>query len=270
MNKHELVKSKPNLTPASSLLAAFLLVCGVCISVSEGSADIDPATHNWSVDYDGYISFYAANSSGNGYHIVMKRKDSTSSLNAGHCETGAGTKLKHRHWEREFTGTEEGHVNNFYDWMYSSEPGIIRIGSPWNAQNCLSWAMDGYAAGANYNYWVDPGTGAQEGNKIFTDDCLARWPNDAQACDRLAYNELGSSEICHATIVCDVSGVQPTELEWKQGYSARYNYDTTGASNKYSTPGCDVNYNLGSAPTGDWWADYYWGIFATCTVYYDP
>lgn len=277
MYKYQTPKNKIRL-PSRLLvvLCTFLVVCILSTSISLASDDIDPSTYNWLTDpNDGMRGWQLINSSGNAYWVVTLYIHATTNLYDSHCKTDYGTKLEHYHSSGDFTGQYLTDANRYWDWYYSPIGGSsCRIASATNQTNCLCYAMDSYAGGANYDYWVEPGADNKQGNDMFTDDCSMRYPPiyaDVEVDDKLGYyylDEYYRTVVGHATIVNSVSSDEPTEIEWKNGHSGVYRWDCSSADDQYSTPGCDVTkFNVGEPPEGEYYPDYHDGGFGI--AFYD-
>lgn len=257
------------------VLCTFLAVCILFTSTSQASNDIDPCTYDWENDpNDGWSPWNLIDSSGNAnwfWSLVIR---ATTNLDDSHCKTDDGTKLEHHHYSSDLTGQDLIDANRFWDWFYSCVPGIVKLSSATNTTNCLCYAMDGYAGSANYDYWVNPGHEADQGNTIFADDCSMRLPPiyaDIEVDDRLAYWYYLPPELVvftHVTIVNSESGNEPTEIEWKNGHSGAYKWDNSSADDQYSTPGCDITkFDEGEPPEGEYNPDYEDGGFGV--AFYD-
>ena len=255
------------------VLCFFLVVCILFTSTSLASDDIDPATYDWINDpNDGYNAWALIDSNNNARWIVTLGIHASSTLINSHCKTNYGTRLEHEHWSGELSGEYVTDANRYWDWFYGPIGGSsIRISSTSNKTNCLCYAMDGYAGNANYDYWVSPGYGTNQGNAMFIDDCSMRTPPiyaDVEEDDRLAYGYLWPPDytelgIAHATIINSVSGDEPTEIEWKTGHSGVYRWDNSSADDQYSTPGCDVTtFNWDQPPEGEYDPDFFYGGLA--------
>ncbi|MHC4395519.1 MAG: hypothetical protein ACYS1A_07665 [Planctomycetota bacterium] len=214
-------------------LVALMMV----VSLSDycyASPDMDPGSIDW--DSVTLYAYFPKKAGPHLYWIETKRYEATSSLESSHCKTDYGTEIEHVHFQNVFSEEDITYANIFWDFFFYTS---TRISNATNQRNCLSYAMDGYAGSANYDYWINPGNNGQQGNTMFTDDCMNRYPvHEVEIYDRLAY--LLGTYIMHATIVQDEYDNEPTCLQWKNGASGVYQFDTSIAADPFDTPGCDI------------------------------
>ncbi|MHC4123920.1 MAG: right-handed parallel beta-helix repeat-containing protein [Planctomycetota bacterium] len=202
--------------------------------------------------------FYLLDANDKVYKCSKKYVYAASNLDANHCKTAAGNPIPHYHFESDFNEVEITAANRYWDWFFDvNSSGIVRDSNATNQRNGLAYAMDNYATGANYGYWIVP---CEISDKIFTDDCTkdnGQPATSADVDDRLAYNDFGDI-YRHVTIVNSVDGNEPNEIQWKRWYSGVYRYANSGASDHFSTPARDdVNQPIGVSPSGTWDPNYW-------------
>ncbi len=244
-----------------ALVAAAMTIsvvgCPLWAAVIQVADELDPSNYDWeNVPSYSISSYYLIGSDGKCVLVSIKKVYAVSSLEDSHCKTDYGTKLKHYHYERDFSGSEVEEGDNFWNWFYDQCSGIDKETSVTNKTNCLCYAMHGWAGNATYNYWVNPGpTFTATGNDMFVDDCdiysyfdPGDPPGlDAEIDDRISYfaqwwYPLGHYDVLgHATKVVEAIDGEPQVIEWKMSWSGVYNWDVSSHPTTwgFSTPGVD-------------------------------
>ncbi len=243
-----------------------------------GRGDIEPdqtkpRMHHWEDEWSDAMSFVVLDSGKVKFQII-KYVWVEDGFNRAHCHTGSanGDKVyvEHAHFEHDVDTTK---ANDFWDWYYNvGTSGVTRddqdpTKDATNDIESIAYAMDGYATNANYDYWLIHGDGDNQANKVFSEDCDLNF-SSVQVDDRLAYDEgedQNDGVYDHVTIVdtrfnLGCSMYVPDEIRWKCGYSGVYEFDTTGASDRWATPGMiNTSYIEDQDPNGTYDDDYWDG-----------
>ena len=202
--------------------------------------------------------FYMLDSNSNGYHCSKKFIRATTNLDANHCQTDSDVNIPHLHFESDFNSAEITAANRFWDWYFDVNSGVVRESNATNTKDSLAYMMDGYAGGANYDYWIAV---CEDSNKIFTEDCnkdnSSRPPTVAEVNDVIVYEGyLGRYRL--VAIVDSVDGNEPSSIRFKCGYSGVYSYIYDVSDDHFAVPGRDdLLLPVGDCPTGTWYQDHW-------------
>lgn len=225
----------------------------------------DPDAHNWDDEWSDAMSFVVLDANDKVEFEIIKYVWAEYNFDPTHCQTDSGgssqISLEHIHFENDVDTTK---ADRFWDWYYDvNGTSAVRGSSATNLRESIAYAMDGYAGGANYDYWLVHGNGANQGDKVFSEDCDAKTPANYAINDRLAYDEgedASDNIYDHVTIVKNKESGEcggTTDIEWKCSYSGVYTFNTI-AAHRWTTPGrTGAVYAGGEIPTGTYDLDYW-------------
>ena len=243
--------------------------------------DFEPGVNdpNWDNpnEYDGTMSFAVLDADRKVEFEVIKYVLVNHGFISTHCKTASNICLEHYHFESDITAVK---ANRFWNWYYDDVPSVSYSDTSTNGKDSIAHAMHGYKTGAVYNYWLVHGSGNNQANKAFTEDCSTITSSNVRANDRLAYDDEGNDtgdevdpscswdddniydQVTVVTSATDYgcSNYRPTDISWKCAYSRIYSFDNSGQSNQFATSDMkDLSLTQGSSPTGTYDSGYFWG-----------
>ena len=202
--------------------------------------DITVPGFSWSYIESTTTFYYVDDSDGNKLkECTTKAMYVETNHDAEHVCTTENNGINHFHLEDDWGEgdmAESSQADDYWNARFES-PLIYFMGSTTNQYNCYAYVFQ-QSLGGWYECWINPDDAAY----VFADDTYEVDQEDVEDCDILLY----SSEE-HATLVCEASGGEPTQIQWKFRASGIYG---TGYPLDFDTPKC-VGSDILNAPINE-------------------